>query len=146
MTDVRRADPSARRRAVLFVAVAIVVGTLLIVALERYRGPLRHWLLAEPATSAERISLMLLLVAALLLTPLLGFAAYLWSLGGRILRAKEFPPPGLHVIRDTRVITGEAAVSRGRHLRMLAVGCGVASIALGFLLWRLASMFNDHAA
>ena len=32
-------------------------------------------------------------------------AAYLWSLGAKVLRAREFPPPGHRVIRDTPVIT-----------------------------------------
>lgn len=144
MSDVRRADPVARRRAILFVAVAGVVGALLIFALERYRIPLRDWVLAEPEKLAERGGLIILLFAVPLLAPLLGFAAYLWFLGRRTLRAREFPPPGLRVIRDTRIVTGEAAVSRGRQLQFLALGCGVACIALGLLLWRLASLFNGR--
>jgi hypothetical protein len=39
MTDTRRADPAARRQAVLLVVVGAVVGTVLLVALERYRAP-----------------------------------------------------------------------------------------------------------
>ncbi|MDH3378118.1 MAG: hypothetical protein OEQ39_14320 [Gammaproteobacteria bacterium] len=105
---------------------------------------MRDWVLAEPEKSAERGILIILLVTVPLLAPLLGFAAYLWSLGRRTLRAREFPPPGLRVIRDTRVITGEAAGSRGRQLKLLALGCGIACIALALLLWRLASLFSGH--
>ncbi|MGH7388893.1 MAG: hypothetical protein ACREM3_05475 [Candidatus Rokuibacteriota bacterium] len=144
MTDVRRADHAARRRAVLLLVVAALVGALLIVAFERYRIPLRDWILAEPGASAPRVKLVFLLLAALLLAPLLAFAAYLWSLGGKVLRAREFPLPGQRVVRDTPVVTGAAALSRGRQLRMLALGCGIACVALGLLLWRVASVFGDR--
>lgn len=145
MTDVRRAAPAARRQAVLFLVVGTFVGALLIVAFERYRIPLSNWVLAQGA-SAQRVKLVFLLLVALLLAPLLAFAAYLWSLGGRVLRAREFPPPGLRVFRNTPVITGGAAISRRRQLEVVALGRGIASVALGLLLWRLASLFSGHAA
>jgi len=145
MTDVRKADPAVRRRAILFLLVGTCVGALLIAGFERYHIPLRDWILAEPGASAQRVKLALLLLAALLLAPLLVFAAYVWSLGERVLRAREFPPPGLRVIRDTPVIRGERAVSRGRLLKLLALGSGIASVGLGLLLWRLASLFGGHA-
>jgi hypothetical protein len=106
----------------------------LIVAFQRYRIPLRDWVLADPAAAAEWAKLVFLLLAVLLLAPLLAFAAYTWSLGERVLRAREFPPPGLRVIRDTPVITGEKAVSRGRLLKVLALVCGIISAVFGFLL------------
>jgi len=146
MTDIRRADPAARRRAGLFIGIAMIIGALVLIALEHYRVPLREWLLAEAGKTGERVGLIILLFAAISVTPLLAFAAYAWSLGGRILRAREFPPPGVSVIRGTRVIRGEAADSRGRRLRLLAVACGIGAVALGFLLWRLASMFSENVA
>jgi len=146
MTDIRRADPAARRRAGLFIGIAIIVGALVLIALEHNRVPLREWVLAKTGKPGERVGLIILLFAAISVTPLLAFAAYAWSLGGRILRAREFPPPGVSVIRDTRVIRGEAADSRGRRLRLLAVACGIGAVTLGFLLWRLASMFSENVA
>jgi hypothetical protein len=50
------------------------------------------------------------------------------------------------VIRDTSIITGERAVSRGRLLKILALGCCVVSVALGLLLWRFLSVLSTHAA
>ena len=146
MTEVRRADPAVRRQVALVLVLGVCLGALLIVAFERYRGPLTDWVLADPGTSTQRLRLVFLLLAALSVAPLLAFAAYVWSLGERVLRAREFPPPGLRVIRDTAVITGERAVSRGRLLKVLALGCGIASAVLGFLLWYLQSLLSDHAA
>jgi hypothetical protein len=129
----------------LFFLVAVLVGGLVIVLWERYRIPLRDWILAEPEELAERLGMIIALLAIVSVAPLIGFAGYLWSLGARTLRAREFPPPGLRVIRDTRIITGDGAASRGRQLKLLAGGFLVAALVLGFLLWRLAALFSDHA-
>lgn len=140
MTEVRRADPAARRRAVLLVIVCALVGTVLIVGFEHYRTPLRDWL--ESESRDHRVTLVFFLAAALS-APLLAFAAYLWSLGSKVLWAREFPPPGSRVIRDTPVIAGKAAVLRGRALRALALGLGLASGILCLLLWQLAQALRE---
>lgn len=125
---------SARRAAALILAVGTCVGALLIAAFMQYRIPLSDWVLAD---RAQRVELVFVILTALVSVPLLGLAGYLWSLGGRVVRAREFPPPGLRVIRDAPIVTGERAVFRGRLLKLLAIGCGTASIALAGLLWRL---------
>ena len=61
--------------------------------------------------------------------------------GAKVLRAEQFPPPGYRVIRDTPVIGGQAAMSRGRALQMLALWLGAASALLCFLLWRFMRIF-----
>lgn len=133
------ADATLRRRVVLFLIIATCVGALLIIGFERYRIPLRDWILEDSAASAHRLKLVFLLLAALLLAPLLAIACYLWSLGGKIIQAREFPPPGLRVIRDTPVINGQKAIARGRLLQVIALGCGIGAVVLGRILWRLAS-------
>lgn len=139
MDEIRKADPAARRRAALLAVVALAIGALVILLLERYRIPLRDWALADREASLERVRLIILLFAALMLAPLLGLAAYLWSLGTRIRRAGEYPAPGLPVTRDVRVVRGAAAAARARQLRLLAAVCIAAAVVLCLLLWRLAS-------
>jgi len=109
MNEVRRADPAARRQAVIFVVFGTFAGVLLILGYERYRIPLRDWVLSDPGKFALRVKLVFLLSGAFLAAPLVAFAIYLWSFGASVLRAQQFPPPGYRVIRDTPII---AAVSR----------------------------------
>lgn len=137
MTEVRRADPVARRQAVLLVALGALVGTLVIVGFEHYRSPLRDWLLRKPGEPAHRLKSVLVLATAILSAPLAALAVYLWLLGSTVLRAQQFPPPGCRVIRDTPVIGGRGAVLRGRSLKALALCLGVASALLWCFLWRL---------
>ena len=146
MTEVQRADPAARLQAVLFIVVGALVGVLLIVGFERYRSPLRDWLLSEPEQLAHRLRLLFLLSAVSVSEPLFGFATHLWSVSGRVLRAQQFPPPGHRVIRDTPILLGQAAISRGRTLKVLAVCLGVACALLWLLFWRLASVLSKGAA
>ena len=146
MTEVRRADPAVRRRAVLFVILGTVVGALLILGFERYRTPLRDWLLSEPEERARRVKLVLSLTGVLLSAPLVAFAGYLWSLGARVVRAEVFPPPGYRVLRETPVIVGPPAVARGRTLRAFALYLGIASALLWLLLWWLGRVVSEHAA
>jgi hypothetical protein len=145
MTEVRRADPAARRTAALVLVAGTCVGALLLVTFTRYRIPLTDWVLACAGSSALRVKLVVLVVPALLLAPLVALAVYLWALGGKVVRTREFPPPGLRVIRDTPIVTGERAVSRGRLLKVLALGCGTASAALAVLLWRFGLLLGSHA-
>ena len=97
MTEIRTADPAARRRAVLLVVLGALVGSLLIAGFERYAPALRQWLFSAPAELAPRFRLTFLLLAAVLSGPLITLAIYLWALGAKVLRAEEFPPPGYRV-------------------------------------------------
>jgi len=145
MIEIRQADPAARRQAVLLVVLGVLAGALLFVGFERYRILLRDWILSEPGKLAHRVKLVFLMSVAVLSAPLVAFAVYLWSLGAKVLRAEQFPPPGYRVIRDTPVIGGQAAMSRGRALQMLALWLGAASALLCFLLWRLVRMILEEA-
>lgn len=140
--SIQRADPGARRRAILLVVLGALAGTLLIAGATHFRAPLLDWLLSEPRARAHRLRLLLLLVAAGLSVPLVFFAAHLWSLGSRVHQARQFPPPGYRVIRNTPVVVGQAAISRGRALRALALFLGAAAVLLWLLLWRLGAVIR----
>jgi hypothetical protein len=143
MTEIRRADPSIQRRAVLLLIVSAILGTVLVLGFEHYRGPLRDWLVSEPRDLARRLTLFFLLATALVSIPLLACGTYLWSLADKVQAARMFPPPGFRAIRDTPVVEGPAAVLRGRILRVVALGLGVASVLLCLLLWELARALRE---
>lgn len=111
------------------------VGALLILGFEELREPLYGWVRSEPAETARRARLILLLSAALLAVPAIVTAVYLWRLGARVLRARQFPPPGFPVIRDTAVLGGDAAATRGYAIQVLALCLGLGATLLCLFFW-----------
>jgi len=146
MNEVQKADPAARRQALLLIVFATATGALLFAAFEHYREPFREWLLSEPAETARRARLAVYVSASVLSAPLIAFAIYLWLLGARVLRAQQFPPPGFRVIRDTPLVGGGGAITRGRVMQILAVclGLGAAILCL-FFVW-LARKISEGTA
>jgi Na+-driven multidrug efflux pump len=146
MNEIQKADPVARRQALLLIVFATAIGSLLIAGFEHYREPFREWLTSEPAETASRAKLALYVAVLILCAPLIAFAAYLWLFGARVLRAQRFPPPGSRVIRDTPVVEGHGATTRGHVIQILAVCLGIGAALLWVFFWWLARMISDGAA
>jgi hypothetical protein len=146
MDEIRKADPAARRQAILLIVFAAAIGGLLIAGFEHIREPFRDWLSSEPAETARRAKLAVWVSAFILSAPLIAFAIYLWVLGARVLRAQQFPPPGFRVIRDTPVVGDSSATARGHVMQVLAVCLGASAAVIWlFLIW-LARTIGEGAA
>jgi hypothetical protein len=137
MVEVQAADPRARRAALIVLAVAFVVGSLLLWALNAGQPAVARWLRDDPARTTSRARLLLAGLALLTSGPALAAGLYLWRLGARIVSAERFPPPGLRMVQDTTVLTGDSARSRGRLFQGLGLMLFVAGTALALLLVRL---------
>jgi hypothetical protein len=141
--ELRKADPAARRKALLLWGAGTLVGALLIAAQGWYRGPLESWILADRGRAAGRAALLLGGAATLLIVPLVAFAVYVWRLGARVIAFREFPPPGQPVIRDTPILRGDDAHRHGRGLRAIAIVMLVAAAALIVMFWRFAVLLRN---
>ena len=146
MSETQKADSTARRQAVLAVIFGAAVGGLLIAGFDHFREPFREWLLSDPAEMPRRARLAMFGSAFVVSAPLIAFAVYLWLLGARVLRAQKFPPPGARVIRDTPVIGGPAAVTRGQLIQVLALCLGLGAALLWLFFWWLSRTVGQGAA
>jgi hypothetical protein len=63
----------------------------------------------NPGLAGKKIILLLKWWMGLGSLPILGLAVYQIILGRRILKSGRFPPPGMKVIRDTKIETGAKA-------------------------------------
>lgn len=109
-----RADPRARRGALIALAAVLVIGVVTIAwGLPASTGYLER----QPPAEALRILQWLALAA---FVPTIPFGYLAWRHGQRILDSGRFPPPGMRVIVDTPVVTGRVARARGTALRTLA--------------------------
>ncbi len=136
MTEIQKADPRARRRALLIVGAGTLVGVLLLATVDSGRPAFEAWVDADRHARSRLVAGALILLMA---GPAIAMSVYLWRLGTQIVQSRRFPPPGRRVVRDTPVVIGEAAARAGRWLRILAVALGVSGLLLAVLLWRLVS-------
>jgi hypothetical protein len=132
MAEIQQADLRSRRFALVCVAVAAVGGAAALVLLESHRQSLISWF--QSSSFQAQVS-VLVAVLLLLLAPLFLMAAWVWSLGVRVLRGNRHPPEGVKVIRDTPVSRGAAARLYGRLYQGLAALFVLAGLSILGLLW-----------
>jgi len=135
MNEVQKADPEARRKAIWVLVFVAAIGGLLISGFDHIREPFRAWLVSDPADTARRARLALSVSILVLSVPGIVFAIFLWLFGAKVLRAQQFPPPGFRVVRDTPVVRGPAAVTRGHAIQVLAVCLGMGAGILCLFIW-----------
>ncbi|HUL41746.1 MAG TPA: hypothetical protein VLV32_07560 [Burkholderiales bacterium] len=145
MSDIQKADPNARRRALLLVIIGTIVGAAIIFGFESYRPALQGWILSEPDKVIDRIIIVMVASGCVLSAPLLVFGAYFLMLGAKVSRAQQYPPPAQPVIRDIVIVRGEAAVVRGKILKILAVCMFAAAVFIPILIWLIALALIERA-
>lgn len=133
--DIQRADAGARRRAVWIVLLGATAGAVTLLWFEQSLPALIAWAIEGPDSGAARARLLLALIGTVIVVPLVGFAVYLWFLGEQISRSGRFPLPSMKVIRDTVVVTGQAALSRSRCVKAFAVFLALSALGMLCALW-----------
>ncbi len=127
-------------------ACGILFGLVVIPLAQSYGPALVDWITRDPEHLDSRLRLGIAVLAVAFVAPLLGFAAYLWRLGDRIVRAERFPAPGQAVTRDTVVLRGIRARRRGRVMQLLAAALVLAASGVAIVLWRLVRLLSARAA
>jgi MFS family permease len=112
--EIIRADRRYRRRMVGVFLVIVCLGAAVI-------GWGLPW--AERALARQQVETVLRVLQTALLAVFLGLAAlglYVYRIGRCVMEQERFPPANHRVIRDTRLIQGEGARTRGRLLVFFA--------------------------
>src|SRR5262245_36025126 len=78
VTQIERADPRARRRAVVLVTIGAVGGSLLFWGVQSRLPALQAWVAEDPAQAPLRLRLIVSGSAAAVAVPTLVFATYFW--------------------------------------------------------------------
>lgn len=128
---IQRADPAARRRAIMVAIPGILVLAGLLALVQR----------ADMDRLAGRITetpTLLPLAGLLLVLPIVVFAIHGFRRSRRVIQARRFPVPGERTIRDTRIREGRDAIRLGRFMQALSVLLAVCCLGIPWLLWQLA--------
>lgn len=132
------ADPRLRRLAVVLAIVLGMAGVAGMLALRAAMGPLDK---LGPDDLPAAVARLLRVVAVVAWAGGLGFVGCAWwlfRLARRINRSGRYPPPGMKVVRDTRVRTGRAARTTANAALLFAVLAAAAGTVGMVRLYRTA--------
>ncbi len=68
---------------------------------------------------------------------------HVWWWGRRVRRAQRFPPPGATVLRDTIILSGQAAASRGMLLQFLGATLILCAADVAVVSWWVLRMLGS---
>jgi hypothetical protein len=114
---------AADRRHRSWAIFTLVFGTVLGALILGWLWPMaRSWLLEERGAGripSRAICLGFLGLVGLLAVPVIYVGLNVIRLSTRVIAHQQFPPPGMKVVRDTRILRGSRAVTWGRAQRVI---------------------------
>jgi hypothetical protein len=134
--DVQRADPRLRVLALLVLVAAVAAGVAAIALFQDWLADVAQ---RAPADARRSLRWAFTAVSGAACVALLALGRYAWRSGARVRSAARFPPPGAHVLRDTPVLRGTAALRRGRLMQGVGVVLACGALGLLALSWRVTS-------
>jgi cytochrome bd-type quinol oxidase subunit 2 len=132
-TDVIPADKALRKKVILFLIIVVLTSLVLEPHFKAYMDQLSQLSKEDPDLALEKTMLLLKWSLRVVFVALVGMGAYLILLARRTLRSDQYPPPGMRVIRDTRLRTGNQAKKAAISLIVLAAL--FIAVAFFFLCW-----------
>lgn len=123
-----KADNNLRKR-IFYIIIGIVLGGFsAIYYFESFFEDIAILSKASPEDALEKISSIFYLVTWITTITAVGIGVYTLNLSLRIFKFQCFPPPGMRVIKDTKIITGQKARTRamiGVIIATVIIICGI---------------------
>lgn len=139
MAEIQRADDRSRRLAIVVLIVVLIGGVALWMVAEECMVKVR----SLPVDVAKQSLSMVFSLCMGIMTVCVCLAGWhCWRVGERVRHAMRFPPPNTSVVRDTTVLTGQAAVSRGRLLQVFGVILILCALGLAVMSWSVLKMIH----
>jgi len=145
MGKIQRADPDTRRWAFWLTFVVFALGSASLFGVLANISSMEAWLEENLAYLLDNVYLTVI-CAFIIVSPVIAGAVYLLILGNRTIKEGQFPPDGYAVSRDSPLIEGPDARTRGRIIQFLSVILllAVMSIPLiiGYIFYSISLMLN----
>jgi hypothetical protein len=142
-------DPATRRR-VMVVAVlsgicVLAIGVLLLSVvrpwLDRYFLALEELARHNPVAANRSLLNVMALMVALNTSVAIGFGIWIFYLGWRMMKAEQWPRPGMNVYARVKILDARSARRRGKVLIVLGLILATLVPALGWKAYRDISAF-----
>lgn len=140
MAEVQRADVRIRKLAILALAVALLGGAVLSFQFESWLTDVRHMPIEVARESLTRVFSWCMGIGTVAIA-LAG--CHFWWWGRRVRHTLRFPPPSAIVLRDTVILSGHAAASRGTMLQIFGVTLILCAAAVAVGSWWVLKMLDS---
>lgn len=119
---IQKADPDLRRTVLVCL---VAFGAVGFIALQWGLPKMMEAIATQETAQAIR---SLKLMAGAAFYPALPLAYFTYKVAQRIRTSRRFPPPGMAVIRDTKILTGDAAKQLGSKLMAVSFLFGLMAL------------------
>jgi hypothetical protein len=128
-----QADKELRKKFILFLILFTIVVILIEPTLNRCIEQIKETSEKDPELAFKKSMVALKVSLGLVSFLLLMAGVYFIALARRTFKSGQYPPPGMRVIRDTRLRTGTQAKRAG--ISLIALSCILILFACFFLYW-----------
>jgi len=132
-TDLIPADKALREKVILFLVIVVLASLVLEPHFKAYMDQMSQLSKEDPDLAFEKTMLLLKWSLRTVFVALVGMGAYLILLARRTLRSNQYPPPGMRVIRETRLRTGNQG--KRAALSLIVLASLLIVVAFFFLYW-----------
>lgn len=139
MAEIQRADDRSRRLAIVALIMVMSGGVVLWGVFEDWMTEVRS---LPVETAKQSLSRVFLLCMGIMIVCVCIVGWHSWWVGRRVRQTLRFPPPGAMVVRDTVVLSGQAAATRGRLLQVFGVILILCAMVLEVVAWWVLNMLR----
>jgi hypothetical protein len=107
--DIVPADKELRKKFIIFIVLVTILAILIEPYVKGYIEQIEKLSPKDPELAFKKSMFILKIALGFVSILLLSMGVYLVLLSRKILRSGQYPPPGMRVIRDTRLRTGGQA-------------------------------------
>ena len=140
--QIDKADRQIRKRMILLVVVEILLGLVLILWFYTYLETLLTIGAEAPETAMNKVLNLLGIVLTIVAISLIGFSFYILKVAFMVFRSSRFPPPGMRVIKDTRVVEGRKARFRAVLFLLISALMIAASALMPYFYIKIRNTFQ----
>lgn len=137
--DIVPADKEFRKRFIVFLVLIIIVFGFAILSMKSYLDQMGDLRRENPGLAGQKVISLLKWWMALGSLPILGLAVYQIYIARRILKSGQYPPPGMKVLRDTKIETG----AKAKRMAISLIVLSSAVIVIMFFLVYLPYAFQE---
>jgi hypothetical protein len=131
--DIVPADKELRKKFIIFIVLATIVAIIIEPYIKGYLDQIEQLSPKNPELAFKKSMFILKVALDLVSLLLLSMGVYFVFLARKTLRSGQYPPPGMRVIRDTRLRTGTQA--KRVAISFIAFSCVLIVLAFFFLYW-----------